>query len=389
MLTDRPASSSAGRGAGIVPWRRQGKPPTAGLPCVRLDRLPPGYDELLASSAQPSIFLGRAWLESWLDVFGDRHAPCFLAVHEGTGLLGLAPFVINSDSPRVGLRRLTIAGQQPTSGEHLTVVASAGQEGPVADAVAQQLTGPLRRRWDVLNIQRMRTDSPMLAPLTEALLARGCAVEIIETGTSPHLPLPADVDEILRNKSKNFRGQVRQSANRLGRLGTVTVALAGEEMELDDAFDHLLRLHRLRWSEASSFDSSDKIAFHRSLSRRLLDDDQLYLAVLLIDGDPIAARYDFVSHGKIWCIQGGWDPVHASARPGMFMTEHVMRWGVERGLGEYDFLAGDGEYKDRWATEARDLVSVVATNPRSPRAQAYRALAKLRARGTKGTADVD
>ena len=370
MLTDRPVSGSGRRRAAIVPH---------------------GYDELLASSAQPSIFLGRAWLESWLDVFGDRHESCFLAVHDGADLVGLAPFVVNTESPRIGLRRLTIAGQQPTSGEHLTVVARAGRERHVAEAVAEQLAGPLRRRWDVLTIQRMLADSPMLAPLTEALRARGCGVEVIETGNSPYLPLPADVDEILRSKSKNFRGQVRQSANRLGRLGTVKIALAGEDIDLDAAFDHLVRLHRLRWSGASSFDSSDKISFHRTLSRRLLDDDQLYLAVLLLDDEPIAARYDFVSHGKIWCIQGGWDPAHSAARPGMVMTEHVMRWGVERGLDEYDFLAGDGEYKDRWSTDARNLVSVVATNPRSPRAQAYRVLATLRARArrTRGAADVD
>lgn len=342
----------------------------------------PEHDRLLASSTLRSVFLTADFLQPWFDVFGGRHDLVNLAFRRDGRLIGSAPLAVQAAAGRPPLRRLVMAGQSPTSGEHLDLVAEAGSECEVAEALADQLTGPYGRCWDVMTIQRVLTDARGIRRLAEALEARGCEVELVATGTSPFTVLPLEAADLLTGKSKNFRDQVKQSRNRVARLGEVRLVEPGDdECSHEEAFDRLVELHRVRWADRSSFDTPDKIRFHREVSRRLSSEDRLYLALLLVDGQPVAARYDFVHEGKLWCIQGGWDPVHASARPGLFMTEAAMRWAISRRLREYDFLAGEGDYKQRWSTGSRDLMTVVAINPSTVRGRALPWLRRGRAAG--------
>lgn len=332
--------------------------------------LPIGYDDLLHSRPEPSVFLTRDWIESWVDVFGPQHRLLSIAVHEAEVLVGTAVLAVKTEG-RGRLRRVMFAGQHPTTGEHLDIVARPGFERSVAETVADVLLGPARRQWDVLTMQRLRADSAVIPHFIAAVSGRGHPAKVVETGGSPFLPLPASQDELLQTRSRNFRGQVNQSRNRVGRLGSVVLDVLGETLDLDEGLDDLFRLHRMRWGSTSGFATTDKEAFHRQLAKRLHQNGELYLAVLRVEGRSIAARYDFVYGDKIWCVQGGWDPEFQDARPGMYTTEAVIRWGIDRGLREYDFLAGDHGYKTRWATETRSMVTAVAVNRQTLRGRGY------------------
>jgi CelD/BcsL family acetyltransferase involved in cellulose biosynthesis len=98
------------------------------------------------------------------------------------------------------------------------------------------------------------------------------------------------------------------------------------------------------------------------LARRLAERGWLWLVVLTLDGQPIAARYDFVYGGKVWCMQGGWDPAHQDLNPGTLMTGEVIAWAIAKGLSEYDFLGGEDHYKRRWAEAERRLLDLEAFN---------------------------
>ncbi|MFV0526922.1 MAG: GNAT family N-acetyltransferase [Acidimicrobiales bacterium] len=335
-------------------------------------RLHPDHDTLLAATAQPSVFLTATWLRTWFEVFGALHQPVNLAIERDGDLIGVAPFVIREPVRQDPVRRLVVAGQHPTSGEYLQPVGRPGQEAEVAGAVVDELTGPARRRWDALVIQRARADSPMVAALAAALRERRVPVRLVDTGTAPYTRLPADPDDLLTGRSRNFRGQVRQTRNRVARLGPVDPV----EPELSGAalsagLEEMVRMHRVRWRTESSFDTEPKLAFHRRLAHRFAAEDRLYLSLLRVGGTTIASRYDFVYAGKMWCIQGGWDPSRAQVRPGLYLTDAALRWAAARGLREYDFLGGAADYKTRWATGHRPRVSVVAANPATARGRIY------------------
>ncbi len=340
----------------------------------RREPLGDDYDELVRRSANPSFFLSSTWTNTWVETFGDLVDVWALRVERNETLIGAATLALESGGWPSRLRRLTVAGQTPTTGEHLDVVARPGDEATVATMLARELTGRRRRRWDTLAIQRMRADSPVLDHLRSALVDAGCTVRIDETGSSSFTELPDEPDHLLRALSKNFRGQVNQSRNRLGRRGEVDVVVAGVDVGVDEAMDEMRRLHALRWGDDSPFLVGHKAAFHRRLAPRLIERGELYLALLRVDGTPVAARYDFVFADKLWCMQGGWDPDYAETGVGTVATEAAMQWGIEQGLDEYDFLAGDAGYKNRWSEQGRELVTFVAINRRTIRGRLYERL---------------
>ncbi|MEZ5409731.1 MAG: GNAT family N-acetyltransferase [Acidimicrobiales bacterium] len=185
----------------------------------------------------------------------------------------------------------------------------------------------------------------------------------LEARRSPACPTVAAISW---RAQQNFRdGEAGPEPG--GRLGDVRLRVIDSELGVDEGFEELLHLHRARWAERSSFDSPEKIRFHRTVARRLHARQRLYLSVLEVEGKPAAARYDFVYDTKMWCVQGGWNPTYAAARPGLYMTEVAMTWAVGAGLREYDFLGGPGEYKQRWSTGSRELMTVVARNPATVR----------------------
>ena len=342
------------------------------------DALEPAWTDLLGSSAIPSVFLSWNWVKCWLDEYGSENEAIILTAHRADGqLCGIAPLVVSRDSSWHRLRRMTIIGQQPTYGEYLDVISRRGDEAVVATAFVDQLCGQLSATWDVLVMQRMPAQSVPLPHLRAAFSAHRAACRVEPTAPSPTTRLPADFDELLASRSGNFRQQLRTAVNRLKRLGDAEVLVAPSDVPVDRAFDEMLRLHHLRWAVSGAFSSDDRVRFYRALAHRLARSDELFLALLTINGQTIAARYDFVFADKMWSVQGGWDPQYEFVGPGTLMTQEAIRWAIEHGLTEYDFLAGMHDYKLRWANDQRGLVALTVANPRTVRGRAYGRMRKL------------
>src|SRR5688572_20327810 len=145
----------------------------------------------------------------------------------------------------------------------------------------------------------------------------GIAVETRNEDPSPYLTLPASMEALLAAKSANFRYQYQRSRKRLGKGGTARLLRAGQDLPIDEAMIVLAKLNRERWQDGgSSFRTDNYARFHGALARRFAERGWLWLAILTLDDQPIAARYDFVYGGKVWCMQGGWDPARQDLNPG-------------------------------------------------------------------------
>jgi len=333
------------------------------------------WNELLAKSASSSIFLTSEWVEPWWEVFGADLELMVLVAEEHGRLIGIAPLMI-APHPSPGgryIRTLMFLGQGgDTLAEHLDFILEPGREAELIDAFIDHLTGPMRRRWDALLLQRVLDTSVNRSLAIEQLRKRGIAVVTRNELPSPYLPLPESMDSLLTAKSSNFRYQYQRSRKRLLATGPVKFLTAGQDIALDDAMRVLAELNRERWQDlGSSFRTERYRQFHMALARRLQERDWLWLSVLTLDGQPVAARYDFVYGGKVWCMQGGWKPSLQNLNLGMIMTGEVIAWAIGRGLREYDFLGGEDHYKRRWADAERTLVDLEAFNPATLRGRLW------------------
>jgi CelD/BcsL family acetyltransferase involved in cellulose biosynthesis len=340
------------------------------------------WNDFLAQSSSDSIFLTWQWVELWWRVFGKGLAPKVLLAEDSGRWLGVAPLMTAAHPGPGGrhVRTLKFLGQGgDTLAEHLDFIVAPGHEAEVTAAFAAELCGPLRRGWDALLLQRMLADSPNRAPFVACMREHGIAVEARNELPSPSLLLPASMEALLAAKSSNFRSQYQRSRKRLARAGTVRVLRAPQDLPVEEAIGILANLNRERWQEAgASFRTDSYRRFHSALAQRFAERGWLWLAILTLDGEPVAARYDFVYGGKVWCMQGGWQPARQDLNLGTVMTGEVVAWAIAQGLREYDFLGGEDHYKRRWADHERTLLDLEGFNAATLRGRWWPRLRSLK-----------
>ena len=76
-------------------------------------------------------------------------------------------------------------------------------------------------------------------------------------------------------------------------------------------------------------------------------------------GEPVAAVYNLIWSNKVYFYQSGRKTdVPPKVRPGVVLLAHAIRGAIEAGRREFDFLAGDSQYKRQMALASRPLVQI-------------------------------
>lgn len=338
--------------------------------------LEPRWNELLRRSASDSVFLTWEWVWTWWETYGERYRPLVLVATEAGREVGIAPLMVGRGRGRLThhLRCLMFLGQnEDVTPEYLDFFIEQGREPEVADALCLHLLREQREQWEVARLERLLRDSPNLSTISAAFQRHGMALERAAEVVCPYATLPDSWDDYLAGKSKHFRKRVSYNLRRMEREGPLDLLHVDQDVSLDEAFEHLVRLNRERWgAEGESFRSERYVAFHRRLCQRLLERGWLLMALLRVGERIAAAKYDYCYAGKVWGNQGGWLPEYEKQEIGNVLLGMLMEWAVERGHREYDFLGGEASYKRRWSDAERLMDDYSAWNT-TVRARLFRA----------------
>jgi CelD/BcsL family acetyltransferase involved in cellulose biosynthesis len=127
-----------------------------------------------------------------------------------------------------------------------------------------------------------------------------------------------------------------------------------------DILDELIVLHQARWARAGepgAFASPHVAAFHRALVPRLARAGNVVLFRVRTTEGTVGCVYGFIERGRVLFYQSGLASYSDQRiRPGFVAHTLCMQCCYDRGLKEYDFLAGDSLYKRQLSTSQRELV---------------------------------
>jgi CelD/BcsL family acetyltransferase involved in cellulose biosynthesis len=300
-----------------------------------------------------NAFLLPEWFAAWRRVYGDDAGEPAIAADTGPdgSLRGLMPFV------RTG-RRLRFAGA--SLGDRFGPVAGTADEERVAAAAA----GALEKR-DYLVLDHVDRGASWPGAIeAEAGLRR-------VTGRSDVLPSIAldglDWEGFLAGRSRNFRSQIRSKERRLARDHELTYRRTERSEDLDRDLDAFFALHDARWTDrgGSSISTERARLFHREFAAALLELGWLRLWFLELDGEAVAVWYGWNVGGRYAYYLAGLEPDRQQLSVGFVLLAHTVREAIAEGAREYDLLRGSEAYKDRFATERREVETVVLAPARS------------------------
>jgi CelD/BcsL family acetyltransferase involved in cellulose biosynthesis len=324
------------------------------------------WDEVVAASQRPTIFLTRDWVTAWWASFGAGLDPRLLRVSmPDRTTAGIAPFYID----RLGVRanRLGFLGDRVVGSEYLGLVARRGHEGAVAQSVAAWLA-EATPRWHVADLSGLR-EGDAAAQELERTLTGGAARSVAGEHPCAAIKLPQDADEYFASLGSKFRRSYRQRTNKLLRTCDVRFFRTETEAELAEHLERLFRLHQARWTQRGrlgAFADPRMRSFYLDVSRRLLSSGSLRFWQLEVDGVIRACQYAFAYDGVLYSLQEAYDgelSLPGVGGLGVVLRGHVLRSAIEEGLRSYDFLGGAEDHKLRWGASIHRVRHLTVARP--------------------------
>jgi hypothetical protein len=331
------------------------------------------------------------WVLPWWRHYGRERTLAAGAFFDGPRMVGIAPLCSRRFRYPGGLtfKRLEFLGtgfDEPDSvcSDFLAIIVRPGYENTVAEAFVDFLYGDAFGTWDECVLEMIDAAHPTLASLRMAMSRSGHAFRETVVNRAPFIQLPGDWETFLAGLGKKRRQSIKYALRdfeQWARPEGYALQRATDAASLDLGFRVLRDLHEERWNAASApgvFASLRFSAFHREVAERLLQEGKLELTWLVVGGEPVAATYCLLGENRVYFYQSGRRMnVPAKIRLGIVILALLTQKFMQEGFSEFDFLAGDAQYKKLFATGARDLVCLRMSRP-SLRENARRVLKGVR-----------
>ncbi|MFK5893672.1 MAG: GNAT family N-acetyltransferase [Pseudomonadota bacterium] len=316
-------------------------------------QLPKSANVLFDKGTKENMSFSRPWFENLVDTALKTDQSMLLAcVTEGDTMLAILPLIQQTDGHWESLSH--------SYSTHYTILFQGSEKSQTLACLASGL--------NLLPFKTLR-----LKPFDENdQKVHGLRQAMENIGISCHLGFR------FYNWSYSLQGQsFEQYMAR--RPGSVRNTIARKERKLEREQGYHIRLftdqqvpqamadynvvYKASWKAAEV--SKDIMV---SLIERFAKMGWLRLAVLYIQGQPVAAQIWFVVHSKASIFRLAYDESWKQYSPGSILTKFLMEYVIDTDkVDEIDFLTGNERYKQDWMSQRNARWEMVCANTRKPR----------------------
>jgi CelD/BcsL family acetyltransferase involved in cellulose biosynthesis len=341
------------------------------------------WTELVDGSPYASFFHSAGWIATWIEVYGPQLKPEILLLRAGARTVAACLLVFRTQRRGpIALRRvyLNACGEdeyEETSLEFNDLLCLPGYE----EAAAQALRGVLdARSWDEFIVPGCSASQASDA------LKQAFGDLALSARTIPSFFVALDAARraraaFLMSLSGRNRNIIRKSLKLYEAEAPVVTELAENARQAQAHLRELVTLHQESWrarGALGAFYSSRFVRFHETLIDRLFDQGHIQVASVRCGRQLIGALLCFAWRSKVYFYQCGFRySTDKHLRPGLTTFLLSIERFAEQGWNEFDFMAGDNQYKRVFANQHRDLQWMTFQRP-TARISLLRALIRLR-----------
>lgn len=321
------------------------------------------WNQLLAKSVNDVPFLRFEYLLDWWQTRGGGEWPseaelAILAAHEGTDLVGIAPFFLTEHE---GAKKLMLLGCIEIS-DFLDLIVSASREREFVEGllkfISDQFIPQGIRSVDLFNLLE---DSPTVSHLAEGGKVAGYEVSKVVLQQAPSITLPGDWDAYLESIDKKQRHEIRRKMRRAAEADAeIKVYYTTEQAKVAQDTQAFIDLMAQDPEKAAFLSAAMREQFKISI-QRAFENGWLQLAFLTVDGENAAAYLNFDYQNRIWVYNSGLDRRFMEYSPGWVLLGHLLMWANENKRSAFDFLRGNEDYKYKFGGVDRFVCRVTLT----------------------------
>lgn len=332
-----------------------------------LEPLERAWSEAVRADRTSNVFLSWEWVHTWWRHFGAGKRLHVVVLRDRAGVAAFAPLqrVALGAGP---LQARVLQRLSPQEGDYGGFVV-ARRHAEVAEALSEHFCHLLRhRKVAAIELSRLASDDPMLELLRAAVGRRPGRLMADEQRLEASCPFTVVADEQFNFTKVVKKHKIRQRLRRLEEAHDDVRFEYHTGPGLDRGMDLLLRVHAARWAGREAemqglLAHPAREAFFLDAVRQLDAAGKVRLLTITVDGHPVSADLNLVHQGRLVMLKGAMDPSFAAFSPGQLSLHRTFTDGMADGVAVFDFGRGDQDYKLRWATGERHLVTTTLTRP--------------------------
>jgi CelD/BcsL family acetyltransferase involved in cellulose biosynthesis len=316
------------------------------------DSLEDEWNELLEQSISHVPFLRFEYLQTWWQTRGGGEWPqaelAIITAENENVLVGIAPFFLTE---REGKRCLMFLGSIEIS-DYLDLIVREQDLRPFLKGLMDFLPDS-GLDWETVELFNILENSPSLPALAQAASEAGLRQETTRLQHSPFIPLPADWETYLSGIDKKQRHEIRRKMRRAEEAaGEVRWYIVEDGSTLEAETEGFLRLMSNDEDKAKFL--TPAMRAHMQLAVRCaFEAGCLQLAFLEVKGEKAAGYLNFDYLDKMWIYNSGLDFKFSEYSPGWVLLANLIRYAIETGHAEFDFMRGNEDYKYRFGAVDR------------------------------------
>lgn len=312
----------------------------------------------LEENGAESIFQTFDWCQSWQNIFGQQVTPFIITANNQNELTALAPLYISKNLAGLPLIRVSFLGTGPADYGGFVF-----HQLKLPQDFNWLFQGLEQSKWHCLDLHQLNKNA---AEKLIACLPPGLKYLKLEQEPCLVLPLAPTYEQFLSSLSKKFKTNLLYAQRRLHREQQVFVKYVQTQAELSASLNNFFNLHQKRWRKRKLpgiFFSQKNRRLHLLLAEKLLQQNRLILAELLVDSLPIASFYGFKFQQTVYYYLGGFDPEWSKHSPLSVLILDVIAKSIKEGYQTFDFLRGIEPYKKKWGAKINPQYRLVLYKP--------------------------
>ncbi|TMQ61027.1 MAG: GNAT family N-acetyltransferase [Candidatus Eisenbacteria bacterium] len=312
------------------------------------------WNDLLDGSLADLPFLRHEWFRIWWSQFGVQHRLAIILGRRGRKVCFAAPLMERSRR----MMGLPLTCLQSLTNDHSCRFDLLVREGE--ESALERFCGYLARRprpWDLLLLQDVAEDSPVLPGLIRAARNAGYRAEADHAYTCPYLPLGGSWADYWSGLKPKFRSNIRNRSTRVVLRGPLDFRVASDPEQVAAALAVGIELEQRSWKgNAGSAIASDPsvAAFYTQWMQVAADRGWARLSLLTVGSEPAAFDCGLRYRDRFYSVKIGYDPEFAPYSVGQLLKRELLQRLFAEGVREYDFLGEINDSKRDWLPRTRE-----------------------------------
>lgn len=301
--------------------------------------------KLMENPSQAHVFFHPALLSAWAGTCrSSRQIEPVYCIAEAEGVTFFLPLVLWNRNWKNAFVRMLVPAGYPDFDYHDPVVGGEASK-EMVDSFWELI------RVEVLENPEIRFDKALLCGMHYYAEKQGWRAEG-EVCPYADLTRHADFPAFFGSLRKSFRKDIVRQQKRLSEAGSVRFRVfePHESIKALAALPAFLDAHRHKWPNAFKPEG-----FHERIVLEALSEGILHFSEMQLNDKPISWHLGFSYNQRFYYYMPAFLEEYGVYSPGKIHLSFLLEDAYRKGIGIFDFLRGDEEYKKEWTNAESSL----------------------------------